>query len=57
MTQIHNALLLAAAMIGLALLAAAGFIPDEMARWVPFALLAIFPSVWLAPARSCGAKP
>lgn len=56
MTQIHKALLLAAAMIGLSLLAVAGFVPSEIAQWTPFALLALFPSVWMGRSRECGAK-
>lgn len=45
MTQTHKALLLAAAMIGLALLAVFGVIPEAFTPWAPFALLAIFPGV------------
>lgn len=56
MTQIQKALLLASAMIGIALLAVAGIIPEEIAQWAPlamFAMLAIFPSAWMGKNRSC----
>lgn len=56
MTHIHKAILLAFAMIGIALLAVAGIVPEETAQWAPLALLAIFPSVWMGKARNCGAK-
>lgn len=52
MTQTHKALLLAAAMIGLALLAVFGVIPEAFTPWAPFALLAIFPGAWLGR-RTC----
>jgi len=55
MTQIQKALLLASAMIGVGLLSAFGFVPEEFARWAPFALLALFPSAWMGKGRSCGA--
>lgn len=57
MTQIQKALLLASAMIGVALLAVPGIVPEEIAQWAPFALLAIFPGVWMGQPRTCGAKP
>ncbi|GAA4048084.1 hypothetical protein [Parerythrobacter jejuensis] len=47
MTQISKALLLAAAMIGIALLAVAGIVPEQVAQFAPMALLAIFPTAWL----------
>lgn len=59
MTQIQKAVLLAAAMIGAALLAVAGIVPEEIAQWAPlamFAMLAIFPSAWLGKTPNCGAK-
>jgi len=55
MTQIQKALLLASAMIGVGLLSAFGFVPEEFAQWAPFALLALFPSAWMGKGRSCGA--
>lgn len=54
MSQVQHALLLAAAMIGVALLAVFEFIPEAFAQWAPFALLAIFPGVWLGRDRTCG---
>lgn len=57
MTQIHKALLLAAAMIALAVLAVFEFVPEEFAQFGPVALLAIFPSVWLGRGRCCRVKP
>lgn len=55
MAQIDKALLLAAAMIGISLLAVFGIIPESYAQWAPFALLAIFPSVWMGGSSRCGA--
>ena len=56
MDQIQRALLLAAAMIGIALLAVADVIPESVAQWAPLALIAIAPSAWLGTSRTCGAK-
>jgi len=56
MTQIQKALLLATAMIGIALLAELGIVSDGVAQFAPFALLALFPSVWMGTSRACGAK-
>ncbi len=53
MKQVHKALLLAAAIIGIAFLAVLGIVPKEAAQFAPFALLAIFPGVWLRTGRSC----
>lgn len=47
MKQVHKALLLAAAMIGIALLATIDIIPEKIAQVAPFALLALFPGAWL----------
>lgn len=55
MTQTQKALLLAAAMIGIALLAVFDIVPEEVAQFAPFLLLALFPSVWLRRGRSCSA--
>lgn len=54
MTQIHKALLLAAAMIGVAVLAVFDIVPEAIAQWAPFALLALFPGVWLGKGRRAG---
>lgn len=54
MPQVQKALLLAAAMIGVALLAVFDIIPQAFAQWAPSALLAIFPGVWLGRDRACG---
>lgn len=53
MTPIHKALLLAAAMVGIALLAVIDIIPESFAQWAPFALLAVFPSAWIGSRRYC----
>ena len=53
MTQTQRALLLAAAMIGIAFLAVFEFVPEEVAQFSPFLLLALFPSVWLGRGRAC----
>ena len=45
MKQIQQALLLAAAMIGIALLSVVDIVPEEIAQFAPFALLALFPLV------------
>ena len=59
MAQIYKALLLAAAMIGISLLAVYNIVPEGVAQWAPFALIAIFPSVWMGSnaykSRKCGA--
>ncbi len=55
MTQIHKALLLAAAMIGIALLAVFDIVPEEFAQWAPLVMLALFPSAWMGSGRTCGA--
>lgn len=55
MQPIRSALLLAAAMIGIALLAVAGILPERIAQFAPLALLALFPQVWLGRNR-CAAS-
>jgi len=54
MTQIQQALLLAAAMIGIGLLASFGIVPKGFAEWAPFGLLALFPAAWLGAPKKCG---
>ena len=54
MTTTRSALLLAAAMIGIALLAIVDVVPEETAQFAPLALLAIFPQAWLGRSRVCG---
>ncbi len=56
MKQIHKALLLAAAMIGVAQLAIFDIIPAGFAQWAPLALLAIFPGAWIGSSRRCGSN-
>lgn len=56
MKQIHKALLLAAAMIGVGLLSIFDFVPEEVAQFAPFALLALFPGAWLVGNR-CSCNP
>lgn len=56
MTQIQKALLLAAAMIGVALLGVAGIVPEAFAQWAPLALIALFPTVWMGSSRRTCAK-
>lgn len=51
MKQIQQALLLAAAMIGIALLSVVDIVPEEIAQFAPFALLALFPGAWLVGNR------
>ena len=51
MKQIHKALLLAAAMIGIALLAIADIVPRDVAQIAPFILLALFSGAWLSGDR------
>ena len=53
MKQIHLSLLVAAAMIGIAVLAVFEFVPEEVAQFSPFLLLALFPGAWLCSDRSC----
>ena len=55
MTQIQKALLLASAMIGIAVLAIVGIVPEETAQFAPLALLALFPGAWLSRDRKCKA--
>ena len=51
MTQTSKALSLAAAMIAIALLAVFEIVPQEVAQYSPFLLLALFPGAWLG--RRC----
>lgn len=53
MKQFHLSLLLAAGMIGIALLAVFEFVPEEVAQYAPFLLLALFPDAWLRAERPC----
>lgn len=53
MTQIQKACLLAAAMIGIAILAVFDIIPETYAQFAPLALIALFPSAWMGSSR-CG---
>ena len=53
MKQIYQALLVAAAMIGISLLAVFDFVPVEAAQYSPFLLLALFPGAWLRDRQSC----
>ena len=46
-------LLLALAMIGIALLSVFEYVPEEVAQYSPFLLLALFPHAWLRGERSC----
>lgn len=55
MKQIQLSLLLAAAMIGIALLAVFEYVPEEVAQYSPFLLLAMFPGAWLR--RDCSCNP
>jgi hypothetical protein len=55
MTQIQKALALATAMIAVAVLAVFGVIPERIAQFAPFALLALFPTAWMGRGR-CRAK-
>ena len=55
MTQIQKALALATAMIAVAVLAVFGVIPERLAQFAPFALLALFPTAWMGRGR-CRAK-
>ena len=56
MTQLPKSLLLAGAMIGIALLAVFDIIPQEIAQFAPFALLALFPAAWLGSGKGCRAR-
>jgi len=53
MKQIHIALLMAAAMITIALLAVFEYVPEEVAQYSPFLLLAFFAFGWLRSDRGC----
>lgn len=53
MTQIHKALALAAAMIGIALLAVMGVVPEWVGHYGPITLLALFPGAWIGTGRAC----
>ncbi|NNC53492.1 MAG: hypothetical protein HKO08_10695 [Erythrobacter sp.] len=53
MKQIHLSLLVAAAMIGIAVLSVYEIVPQEVAQFSPFLLLALFPGAWLGSDRSC----
>tara|TARA_B100000378_G_scaffold218558_1_gene181874 strand:- start:602 stop:787 length:186 start_codon:yes stop_codon:yes gene_type:complete len=53
MKQIHQSLLLAAAMIGVGLLAIFDIVPEKVAQFAPLALLALFPGAWLGRDRCC----
>lgn len=53
MKQIHLSLLVAAAMIGIAVLSVYEIVPQEVAQFSPFLLLALFPGAWLSSDRSC----
>lgn len=55
MIQICKALLLAAAMLGVSLLAIFDIIPESYAQWAPLALLALFPTAWIGTSKKCGA--
>lgn len=53
MKQIYKTLLLAAAMIGVGLLAIFDIVPEKVAQFAPLALLAMFPGAWLGRDRCC----
>ena len=53
MKQIHFSLMLAAAMIGIALLAIFEFVPEEAAQYSPLFLLALFPAAWMRGDNTC----
>ena len=55
MRQISKALSLAAAMIAIALLAVFEIVPEEVAQYSPFLLLALFPGAWLDRRCACPA--
>lgn len=51
MTQTQKALALATAMIAVAILAVFDIIPEQIAQFAPFALLALFPTAWMGRNR------
>ena len=53
MKQFSAPLLLAFAMIGVALLSVFEYVPEEVAQYSPFLLLALFPHAWLRGEPSC----
>ena len=53
MSHYRAPLLLAFAMIGIAFLAVLEIVPEEVAQFAPFLLLALFPHAWLRSERSC----
>ena len=53
MRKLIPALLLAAAMIGIAVLAVFDIIPEKYAQFAPLALIALFPGVWMGRNRTC----
>ena len=53
MKQIQKSLLLAAVMITVALLAVFEVVPEEVAQFAPFLLLALFPTAWLRAEHPC----
>ena len=53
MKQIHQTLLLAAAMIIVGLLAIFDIVPEKIAQFAPLALLALFSGAWLGRHRCC----
>ena len=53
MKQIHQSLLLAAAMIVVGLLAIFDIVPEKVAQFAPLALLALFPGACLGRDRCC----
>ena len=53
MKQYRAPLLLAFAMIGIAFLSVFEIVPQEVAQYSPFLLLALFPHAWLRSERSC----
>ena len=54
MTTARSALLLAAAMIGVAVLAVFDMVPEKIAQFAPLTLLAAFPKAWLGRSHACG---
>ena len=53
MTQTKKSLMLAAAMIGIAILAVFDIVPEKFAQFAPLLLLALFPGVWLRRGNGC----
>ena len=53
MKQYRAPILLASAMIGIAVLSMLDIVPQEVAQYSPFLLLALFPHAWLRSERSC----